>query len=116
VTAARHRVEAGELPPLAWLAFQRGDLLARLGRADEAEQAFEAEIRAFPSNARAYASLAVLHASEGRSGAVDPLLRAMVEASPLASTIELAAETAERLGSREEAAAWRRRAAARFGS
>ena len=54
------------LGPVPWLEFVRGDVLARLGRHAEAEKALREEIQAFPSHARAYASLAIVTALQGR--------------------------------------------------
>ncbi len=55
-----------DLGPVPFLEFVRGDVLARLGRHEEAEAALLAEIRAFPGHARAYASLAIVSALLGR--------------------------------------------------
>jgi arylsulfatase A-like enzyme/Flp pilus assembly protein TadD len=96
--------------PVAGFDFLRGDVLARLHRYPEAEAAFQAEIRAFPRNARAYASQAVVLALEGRSQAeVHDLLDSMVRASPSRETILLAAKTLDFMGDAEGARAWRHR-------
>jgi arylsulfatase A-like enzyme/Tfp pilus assembly protein PilF len=63
-------------PKLWWI---RGDILARLQRDGEAEQAFLHEIQSFPADTHTYASLAVLYASEGRSDAAIGVLRRMME-------------------------------------
>ena len=60
------RTSSAALGPVPWLEFVRGDTLARLGRHAEAEAALRAEIQAFPSHARAYASLAIVTAMRGR--------------------------------------------------
>ena len=60
------RSRASEASPFQNANFLRGDCLARMGRAAEAEAAFREEIRAFPTNTRARAGLAMLYASEGR--------------------------------------------------
>jgi arylsulfatase A-like enzyme/predicted negative regulator of RcsB-dependent stress response len=57
-------VEAGG--PVPWLEFVRGDVLARLGRYPEAEAALRRGIASFPRHARAYASLAIVSALQGR--------------------------------------------------
>jgi choline-sulfatase len=108
------KVAAGH-PPVPGLEFLRGDALARAGRAAEAEAAFRAEIRLFPRDSRAYASLAFLYGSLHRFAEIDPLLAAMVQADPRRETYLTAAVTAERLGDREGAKAWRQRAAAKVG-
>jgi tetratricopeptide (TPR) repeat protein len=61
------------------LFFVRGDLLARLGRTAEAEQAFLHEIEDYPANYKAYSRLAVLYAAEGRNQETVGILRRMVE-------------------------------------
>jgi arylsulfatase A-like enzyme/tetratricopeptide (TPR) repeat protein len=48
------------------LNYLRGDCLARMGRAAEAEAAFREEIEKFPGSAAARAGLAMLYASQGR--------------------------------------------------
>ena len=68
--------------PVPGLAFVRGDVLARLGRDGLAEQAFREEIAAFPRQPRAYASLAVLLASQGRIAEGEACLARMREAAP----------------------------------
>jgi Flp pilus assembly protein TadD len=97
-------------PPARDASFLLGDILARLGRNDEAAAAFEDEMRAFPDNAPAYARLAIVYALEGRKvREVRALLERMYEASPRPATARLAAQTLESLGDREAAVAWRRR-------
>ena len=59
------RRAAGE-GPISDVAAYRGDLLARMGRNREAEEAFRQELRYFPNNPRAWTGLAMLYASEGQ--------------------------------------------------
>jgi arylsulfatase A-like enzyme/Flp pilus assembly protein TadD len=97
--------------------FVRGDLLARLGRHAEAEAAFRAEIAAFPGNARAYASLAIVSALQGRPLAESrALLETMQRARPGNETALLAAKTLDFIGDAPGAAGWRRRAGALEGA
>jgi len=87
------------LGPVPWLEFVRGDVLARLGRNEEAEAALRAEIRDFPRHARAYASLAIVSALRGR-----PLedsrriLEAMKQAVPGPQSAQLAARALAFIG------------------
>ena len=113
--ALRGRRRTAGRPLPAWAEFLRGDLLARAGRTGEAEAAFRSEIDRFPRHSQAYANLAVLYASLRRFSEIEPLLQAMVAARPEREVFLLAAETAERLGDTEGAAAWRRRAPAAEG-
>lgn len=97
--------------PKVWdLEFLRGDALARLGREEEAVEAFRAEIAAFPTNPLPYVSLAVLRAVQGDRAGVDRILEEMVRANPSPSARLAAATTCDRLGLPAQAAAWRRRA------
>jgi arylsulfatase A-like enzyme/Flp pilus assembly protein TadD len=88
---AEARLRAQGLPPVAGLAFVRGDALARLGRHAEAEAALREEIRLFPGAARAYASLALVVALQGRPDEAPGILEAMQRARPGPETARLAA-------------------------
>jgi choline-sulfatase len=91
--------------------YLRGDVLARLGRHSEAEAAFKEEIRSFPKDSQAYASLAVVVALEGRPrDEVRDVLESMVRANPTRETALQAAKTLEFVGDAEGANAWRHRA------
>jgi choline-sulfatase len=70
------RAPGQSFPKLWWV---RGDILARLQRDAEAEQAFMHEIESFPADTHTYSSLAVLYASEGKPDAAIGVLRRMVE-------------------------------------
>ena len=107
---ARQRIAQGESPPIPNLESKRGDALARLQRYDQAEAAFEEEIRLFPRNSQPYSQLALLYAATRRFERIEPLMERMVEARPDPATYLLAADTLERLGNAEGAAAWRQRA------
>jgi arylsulfatase A-like enzyme len=88
--AAEARLQAVGAPPVAGLAFVRGDALARLGRHAEAEAALREEIRLFPQEARAYASLALVVALLGRPQESPAILEAMERANPGPETRRLA--------------------------
>jgi len=107
---AKRTIREQRLTPVMNLDFLRGDAFARLGRHDEAEAAFEEEIRSFPRNSQAYTRLAIVYGLQRRPVKdVDRLLEAMVAANPTHETIELAAKTLESLGDAQGARAWRRR-------
>jgi Flp pilus assembly protein TadD len=94
----------------------RGDVLARLGRHDEAEQALRAEIAAFPAHAKAYASLAIVKALQGRPLAESrDVLESMYKVRPSTEAATLAVRALEFIGDAEGAAAWRRRTPAAAG-
>jgi tetratricopeptide (TPR) repeat protein len=95
-------------PPL--LNFTRGDILARTGRAAEAEAAFKEEIRLYPANRETYANLAVLYLMTGRAGAAEETFVALTRAIPGRASYEFAARTFQEVGAAREAARWRQRA------
>jgi arylsulfatase A-like enzyme/Tfp pilus assembly protein PilF len=97
------------------LAFVHGDLLARLERNREAEDAFHEEIRLFPRDRQTYANLTLLLMTEGRVGEARDLLEQLGERNPSRRTCLFAAHTLETLGDRQTAAEWRRRADALAG-
>jgi arylsulfatase A-like enzyme/Flp pilus assembly protein TadD len=103
--AATRRVVA---PPL--LNFARGDILARTGRAAEAEAAFKEEIRLYPANRDTYANLAVLYFMTGRAAAAEETFVALTRAIPGPASYEFAARTFQEVGAAREAARWRQRA------
>ncbi|MFL6236393.1 MAG: sulfatase-like hydrolase/transferase [Thermoanaerobaculia bacterium] len=94
----------------AGLHWVRGDLLARLGRNQEAEREFLQEIQGFPHDTRPYASLALLYASEGRGQEAVATLRRMVEAEGSPAAYAEAVKTLRILGDPQGAAALLRHA------
>jgi arylsulfatase A-like enzyme/Flp pilus assembly protein TadD len=72
------RAEGGD-QTFPGLRFVRGDVLARLGRAEEAERDLIAEIRAAPFDPRAYTALAALYVAAGEPAGAVATLRALVE-------------------------------------
>ncbi|HEY0514704.1 MAG TPA: sulfatase-like hydrolase/transferase [Thermoanaerobaculia bacterium] len=88
----------------AGLHWVRGDILARLGRNAEAEREFLQEIHDFPVDTRAYASLSVLYASEGRGQEAVGALQRMVEASGSPAAYAEAVKTLRVLGDPQGAA------------
>jgi len=94
----------------------RGDILARLGREKEAEEAFRAEIRDFPENLDAWSRLALLYASAGRSEDYGRLLSEMANRMPTSRSFEALAHICEILGDRAGAQKWRRRVSERRGA
>lgn len=107
---AKSRVDQDRVPPVATLASTRGDILARMGRAQEAEAAFRSEIARFPTTRQAYVRLAILLASQHRFGEIEPTLESMIRASPTPSTYRLAARAMSDLGNDQAARRYRSRA------
>jgi tetratricopeptide (TPR) repeat protein len=109
--ARRRRLAPGGAP-VPSLELFRGDVLARLGRAADAETAFREEIRSFPRNGAAYVRLAYVLSLVRRPRAeIRALLDEMYAAQPTREVAAVAARTAASLGDAEAAEAWRRRAA-----
>jgi arylsulfatase A-like enzyme/Flp pilus assembly protein TadD len=100
--------------PLVNLQSTRGDVLARLGRDREAEQAFRAEVAEFPENFDAWSRLAFLYASQSRLEDFRRLVSEMTEQVPNARSYETAAFLSETVGDRAAARAWRARKGERF--
>ena len=100
-------------PPLVGLQAVRGDVLARMGREKEAQEAFQAEIRAFPENLDGWSKLALLHASAGRAAELRDTVVAMTERNPTPAAYEAAARVCDTIGDAAGARLWRRAGAGR---
>jgi arylsulfatase A-like enzyme/Flp pilus assembly protein TadD len=87
------------------LRFVRGDVLARLGRNEEAERAFLQEIEAFPTDLKSYSRLAVLYAAEGRAEEAVDVLHRMVKANESPAAYAEAVRTLRVMGNPQGAAA-----------
>jgi arylsulfatase A-like enzyme/predicted negative regulator of RcsB-dependent stress response len=103
------RVSEEGAHPVPTLSSTRGDVLARMGRNDEAEAAFREEIKNFPTTTDAYVKLALLLAAEHRFTEIEPTLEAMVKASPTPATYLLAARAMHDLGNEAGSRAFRAR-------
>jgi tetratricopeptide (TPR) repeat protein len=99
---------------LADLHLYLGDTLARLGRPGEAEPELREELRAFPHNLEAYASLAMLYRSTDRDADVEDVLDELVESTSTPEGYAMAARLWTTLGERSRAEALRSDARARF--
>jgi tetratricopeptide (TPR) repeat protein len=128
--ALRHRRGdyVGAIPPLERAAqqavarrlsirdlhFTLADSLAHVGRQADAEAAFQAEIRAFPENSHARASLALLYQAQGRPADATRALAELVRATPTPESYALAVRTLEIAGRGGEAAGLLAQARRRF--
>jgi arylsulfatase A-like enzyme/Flp pilus assembly protein TadD len=96
------------------LQFSRGDVLARMGRGDEAEQAFRAEITAFPQNPAPYKNLILLYAVQGKTDAATQLIFDLEKASPTPLAYRSIAEALKSIGDVNGARYWAARGLQRF--
>ena len=93
------RPHGGETPvALQNLQYLRGDCLARIGRAPDAEAAFREEMRAFPGNPAPRAALAMLYASQGREAEARQALTELVRQLNTPEAYFTASQTYEVLG------------------
>ncbi|HEX7677313.1 MAG TPA: tetratricopeptide repeat protein, partial [Thermoanaerobaculia bacterium] len=83
-----------------------GDVLARLGRNEEAEREFRIEIAKNPSSSDAYASLVMLLAVEHRLDEATKLIFDVVKAVPQPHTYTVVAETLTAIGDDRGALFW----------
>src|SRR5262249_22454243 len=95
-------------PPFLGLQAVRGDILARMGREKEAQDAFQTEIRDFPENLDGWSRLALLHASAGRGTQLRDTLVAMPARVPPSAAYEAAARVCDTIGDEAGARLWRR--------
>ena len=100
--------------PLPQLSFFRGDTLARMGRADEAEQAFLTEIRLFPTEPQAYKNLILLYTTEGRTQEATKLVFALEKAAPTAPSYVAISETLKTIGDINGSRFWAQRGLGRY--
>lgn len=106
--AATHR------QPIVKLSFFRGDALARLGRADEAEQAFLTEIKLYPLDPQPYKNLILLYATEGKNQEATALIYSLEKAAPTPPSYVAISETLKIIGDRNGSRFWAARGLSRF--
>jgi tetratricopeptide (TPR) repeat protein len=101
-------------PKLLNLHLTRGDALARIGRGDESEREFRAEISDFPTDPRPYSSLIMLLATERRIDDATKVVFEAIQASPNAHTFAIIAETLKAIGDDRGALYWTYQGLQRF--
>jgi arylsulfatase A-like enzyme/Tfp pilus assembly protein PilF len=101
-------------PALPHLNFFRGDALARLGRSEEAEAAFQAEIKNFPADPQPYKNLILLYAVENRTDAATQLIFALEKAAPTPPSYIAISETLKTIGDARGAKFWASRGLSRY--
>lgn len=97
--------EGADAEILRGLYFIRGQALARLGEARDAERAFLREIEISPAHLGPYSHLALLRALTGRPAEAAAALKAMVETNPTPAAYAEAVRTIRTLGDSRGAAA-----------
>ena len=100
--------------PMADLHLYLGESLTQLDRYGDAEEEFRQELRAFPRNLQAYASLAMLYRASNRDDAVEDVLNELVSGTPTPEGYAVAARLWTILGDPTRAEALKSDARARF--
>jgi len=111
---ARSALDASHRRPLPSLSYLRGDALARLGRGDEAEQAFAAEIKRDPADPQPYKNLILLYAVENRTDEATQLIFALEKAAPTPPSYVAISETLKTIGDARGAKFWASRGLSRY--
>jgi len=96
-------VRRRHLPAIRDLEFRRGEALLQGGRVPQAEQAFRAETRDFPSHLKAWASLALVVGAQGRRAETRSILDEAMRRNPGREARKLAVETLLTMNDREGA-------------
>jgi arylsulfatase A-like enzyme/tetratricopeptide (TPR) repeat protein len=100
VLRARHH------SPVPDLDYLRGDTLARMGRAAEAEEALRRGIAEFPNDPQAYKNLILLYATEGKNEEATRLVFDLEKASPTPPSYVAISETLRTIGDRNGSRYW----------
>ncbi|MGZ7081412.1 MAG: tetratricopeptide repeat protein, partial [Thermoanaerobaculia bacterium] len=103
---ALQRANAKKNPRVPNLHFYRGDVLARLGRNDEAEREFRQEIAFYPTAPDAYGSLILLLSTQGRLGEATNLIHRLLEVAPNPRSYVAISETLKAIGDDRGARYW----------
>lgn len=106
VDRAAEYVSRKKPPQLAGLHLNRGDILARLGRPEDAEREFRAELATFPKTSDAYASLIMLLATQHRVDEATKLVFELIKTVPEPHSYVVVAETLAAIGDNNGAMFW----------
>ncbi len=99
---------------IASLYFLRGDMRARLGRAEEAERDFRREIELFPESPQAYRNLALLLVADGRIEEATALIRKLIAEAPFPGSYHTVCQILDTVGDQRGVRYWARRGLAQF--
>lgn len=111
---AAAQIESGHRRPLPKLNYFMGDAYARIGRSDDAERAFQTEIKLFPADPQSYKNLILLYAAEGKNREATELIFSLEKASPSPLSYVAIAETLNVIGDRNGARFWAARGLSRY--
>jgi len=103
---AAQRAQAKKNPRVPNLHFYRGDVLARLGRNEEAERDFRQEIAFYPQEPEPYASLVLLLSTEGRLEEATQLIFRLIAVAPNPPSYVAISETLRAIGDSRGALYW----------
>ena len=98
IAEADREIAERKLGAIPLLEYTRGDVLARLERFDEAETALRKEIRDFPDDREAYASLAVVEWLRNDARGARATMEQFVRVNPSPDAYAFAAKTFRELG------------------
>ena len=107
-------LEKKHRPAIPGLNFQRGDALARMGQAAQAEAAFQKEIELYPSDPQPYKNLILLYVTQGKNDAATRLIFSLEKANPAPPSYIAISETLKIIGDRNGARFWAARGLRRF--
>jgi len=99
---------------IAGLYFLRGDLLARMGRVEDAERDLRREIQLFPEDPLAYKNLVLLLVAEGRVPEATQLVRRLIEESPTPPSYLAVCQVLDTLGDARGVTYWARQGLAKY--
>jgi arylsulfatase A-like enzyme/Flp pilus assembly protein TadD len=103
-----------QMSPVPTLHLYRGDVLVRLGRVADAEQAFREEIRIFPDEVQPYINLTLLYLSSQRPEQATKAIYEMVERIPTRRGYAAAIRIMELAGDERGKRYWTARSRERF--
>ncbi|HEY0144040.1 MAG TPA: sulfatase-like hydrolase/transferase [Thermoanaerobaculia bacterium] len=99
---------------ISLLYFLRGDVYARLGRGQEAEQDFRTEIENFPDDPTAYKNLVLLLVAEGRIPEATGMIRQLVQEAPIPPSYVAVCQVLDTLGDQRGVKYWARQGLVKF--
>jgi Flp pilus assembly protein TadD len=99
---------------VAGLYFMRGDVMARLGRVEEAEADFRREIALFPEDPPAYKNLVLLLVAEGRSREGTQLIRNLIAEAPVPASYLAVCDVLKTVGDVRGVRYWARQGLLRY--